>query len=179
MQTPQRILRVVRSLGVESMQEDHHKPELSGVQSLADALGGETHVRYPSGSTTCDLVVSEYGDSIWIEVKFASTYKSASQPNLAGIPIRRQLTGPVTGSAVKDVRDKLMTMVDHRSAQHIGFLLVAFHSADLPLRKADVEQLELKAGLREAPWERFVEDDWVNPANESCRIRAYCWQRPA
>lgn len=163
------------------MDEDHAKPELSGILSLAKAVGGEAHVPYPAGaaSGTCDLVLSDRGESVWVEVKFASTYKSDSRPSQAGIPIRRQLSGQVTGAALKDVKDRIPSLYDKRGVDHVGFLLVVFHSDDLPLRKADIEQLELKAGLRERPWLSWIEDDWTNPRNETCRIRAYYWQRPA
>lgn len=179
MQTPKRLLEAVRTMGVEAMEEDHLKPELSGIQSLASRVGGETDVPYPSGaaSGTCDLVLSDTGDQVWVEVKFASTYKSDSQPNQAGIPIRRQLTGPVTGSALKEIKDRLPSLVGRPGVDRIGFLLVVFHSEDLPLRKADIDQLELKSGLREGNWDGWVEDDWTNPRNERCRIRAYYWER--
>jgi hypothetical protein len=179
MQTPQRILQTVRAIGVEGLWEDHAKPELSAVHSLAQALDAETHVRYPSGTGNCDLVVPQYGEAIWVEVKFAKTYQTETKPGIAGVPIRRQLVGNLTGAAVIDVRDKLPTLYRERNVDHVGFLLVAFHSEQLPLRSSEVEQLELAGGLREAPWTRHVEEDWPNPTSPGCQIRAYYWQRPA
>jgi len=181
MQLPQRILAAVRTIGVEGLHEDHAKPELSALQSLARELDAEPHVRYPDGACagSCDLVVPEYGESSWVEVKFATTYKSDARPGVPGIPLRRQLVGTVTGSAVADVKDRLPTLLEQRGVDHVGFLLVAFHSEQLPLRKSEVEQLELLGGLREAPWVRHVEKDWPNPRSKGCLIRAYYWQRPA
>ena len=180
MSTATNILHAVRTMGVEEMWETNRDPALSGIESLARCLQAQSEVGYPTGaySDRCDLVIpSEAGDT-WVECKFAWTYKVDRKPAERNGAYKKHLLTDPKESAMKDVTEKLPTSLNQPDVHHIGFLLVAFHSVQLPIRDADIAELEAEGGLNEGPWQRHVEPDWVNPRNPECRIRAYYWERP-
>lgn len=181
METPDRIRGVLPALRAEDLEQDHAKPELSAVQRVADELHGEARVPYPSGAAagTCAVVVAEPGSATWIEVKLASSYLKETRPGAPGVPLRRQLIGPASGSTLSDVRERLDTLVGHGAAGRLGLLLIVRHSDALPLRSAELSQLEARSGLGDPPWRRLVDEEWPNPRSAACRIRAMYWERPA
>jgi hypothetical protein len=82
-------------------------------------------------------------------------------------------------SALKDVRDKLPSLIGQPTIKRIGFLLVCFHSPARPLCEQDIHELEADGGLRDGHWSRSEFPDWPNPRNEGCLIRTYFWERSA
>lgn len=175
-----RILQAVRSLGIEEMWEDHKDESLSGIKSLARSLGAECEVKYPTGTYKgrCDLVVPASDGRTWVECKFAWTYNVDRRPAEPNANYRKHLLSNSQASAAKDVSVKLASLIGQPKVAKVGFLLVAFHSIQLPLPDEDIAELERLTGLDREPWSRHTQDDWTSPRNADCRIRAYYWERP-
>jgi hypothetical protein len=170
-------------MGVENMVEDGNSTVPNCVSRLHTLLPARKQ-RYPAGTYvgpaghpgSCDVVF----DGNWIEVKFAWTYYWRFTPYRQRNPSYRKhlLTDPHE-SAMKDVRVKLPRLIGRPEIRRIGFLLVCLHSPACPLPERDIDELELKGGLRDGSWTRSEVPDWPNPLNRGCLIRAYFWEHSA
>jgi hypothetical protein len=174
------IFRHVREMGVENMWEDRKRPNcVSALHSLLRA----TKQPYPKGTYvgrrgrrgSCDVVFN----GNWIEVKFAWTYKDIPPFEQRNISYKKHFLTDIDESALKDVRDKLPSLIGQPGITRIGLLLVCLDSPQCPLPEGDIEALEIRGNLRDGNWARSDLGGWQNPWNDGCQIRAYFWERSA
>ena len=143
-------------------------------------LGG-MFLPYPPGaySGICDVVLTDADNKrYWIEVKFCWTYSNdVNRPNSV---FHKHLFSDEE-SALKDVRDKLATLIGHRQAGELGFLLVCLFTDSIPLDRYHIAKLEQSAGLNKAPWVKYELPPWrsQDPNVPGGCVTAYYWQRPA
>lgn len=147
------ILSAVRTMGVEEMWETNPDPRLSGTKSLEQILSAQREVPYPEGSYSgyCDLVVPGNPGNKWVECKFSWTYDADRKPAQRNRNYKKHLLTGKEGSAMKDVTAKLPSLLGQSGVDWIGFLMVFFHSVQLPIPDGDVEELEVEGGLNSPP----------------------------
>lgn len=164
------ILQAIKTIGVESMLE------VPGTKAIAQVIGAQSEVAYPSKiyNGRCDLVLDHEGDDpIWIEVKFSWTFNTQSKSHIPNTKYGNHLFH----SAVKDVNDKLMPLLELGHASAVFFVLVAFDSTTLPMPESDIERFKLEARITNTHWNQHQLEQWTDSRFADCHMRAYVWWR--
>lgn len=168
------VLRLLRANQLEDMWEDNKKPSIVG--TLNAGIGAakrnyppNTYVG-PSGKPgICDTVVGKK----WIEVKAAWTYKDLVGQERNGNLVKHLFTE--SESAVKDVRIKLSSLLNHHDVEFVGFLLVCFWSTTHLFEQRLIQRLIDEGGLA-LDWVEYKTDPW-QPENTDLWIQLHYWER--
>lgn len=140
--------------------------------------------RYPTGcySGTCDVAVPLHGDRFrWVEVKYAQTYFSQTQPARCNYTLFKKYVfsdSPSEHSVRNDIILKLSSLGGDPSVESAGMLVIFLYSDRYPLPGDTLERLNT---IAPAPnWSRTRLLSWRNPDHVQDRtwILPVYWEMP-